>query len=376
MSRASTKEPLIHITRRSTIAPWKGIVIRIAAIVVAFLLCSMLAYFLIGAKPADFLINFFQGLFGINRMSANIRLWMLAKDTAILLLIALALTPAFRMKFWNIGAEGQVLISALAAAAVTYYFGDKLAKSEWLLLLLMLAASITAGIIWAVIPAIFKALWNSNETLFTLMMNYVATYFVAFCLVKWTPDSSSVLGILDHGHLPTLGNDYILILIFTLITTVFMFVYLNYSKPGYEISVVGESTRTARYIGINVKKVIIRTMILTGTICGLTGFLLVAALDHSVTATSVGGLGFTAIIVAWLAKFNPFVMILTSLLLAALNQGAGQITSSFSVSTALPDVMIGIILFFVIGCEFFIRYSIHFRKKAHTSVVQEKGDES
>ena len=158
MSRASTKEPLIHITRRSTIAPWKGIVIRIAAIVVAFLLCSMLAYFLIGAKPADFLINFFQGLFGVNRMSANIRLWMLAKDTAILLLIALALTPAFRMKFWNIGAEGQVLISALAAAAVTYYFGDKLAKSEWLLLLLMLAASITAGIIWAVIPAIFKAL--------------------------------------------------------------------------------------------------------------------------------------------------------------------------------------------------------------------------
>ena len=184
---------------------------------------------------------------------------------------------------------------------------------------------------------------NSNETLFTLMMNYVATYFVAFCLVKWTPDSSSVLGILDHGHLPTLGNDYILILIFTLITTVFMFVYLNYSKPGYEISVVGESTRTARYIGINVKKVIIRTMILTGTICGLTGFLLVAALDHSVTATSVGGLGFTAIIVAWLAKFNPFVMILTSLLLAALNQGAGQITSSFSVSTALPDTAVVVI---------------------------------
>ena len=361
----TVKEPLIHITRKPAIAPWKGMLIRVGAVVIAVLLCSLLAFLLIGANPLDFLKKFFEGIFGINAMSANIRLWKLAKDTALLLLIALALTPAFRMKFWNIGAEGQVLISALAAVAVVIYLGNKIPeKQDWLLVILMLAAAIVAGVIWAVIPAIFKAIWNANETLFTLMMNYVATYFVAYCLVKWTPDGSSVLGELQKGHLPMVGNEYVLLVLITLAATVLMFIYLYYSKPGYEISVVGESQRTAKYIGINVKKVIVRTMVLSGALCGLTGFLMVAALDHSVTATSVGGRGFTAIIVAWLAKFNPFIMIVAALLLAVLNQGAGQIATKFNVSFAFPNVVIGIVLFFVIGCEFFIKYKINFRKRA------------
>ena len=367
----TVKEPFIHITKNAAMPFWKGLLIRASAVIAAFILCSLLAYFLIGANPGEFLKTFFEGNFGSNAASAKLRIWKLAKDTAILLCIALAITPAFRMRFWNIGAEGQVLISALASVAVVYYNAGRLEDGP--LHVLMFISSIAAGMIWAVIPAIFKALWNANETLFTLMMNYVATFFVAYCLVKWTPNGSSVLGELKTGHLPSFGHDYLVLILVVLVTTAFMFVYLYYSKHGYEISVVGESQRTACYIGINVKKVIIRTMALSGALCGLTGFLLVAALDHSVTTTSVGGRGFTAIIVSWLAKFNPLIMIGTALLLVFLNHGAGQLATVFRVSFAFPDVVTGIVIFFVIGCEFFIRYKVHFRRKTRTAQVADNG---
>ncbi len=360
----TVKEPLIHITKNAAMPFWKGLLIRATAVVAAFLFCSLLAALFIGANPGEFIRAFIEGNFGGGAWSlAKIRIWELIKGTAILLIISLAVTPAFRMRFWNIGAEGQVLISALASAAVVYY--GKGIKQEWLLLVLMLIAAVAAGIIWAAIPAIFKALWNANETLFTLMMNYVATLSVAYFLVIWTKDKngSSSLGELQRGHLPSFGNTYLVFTIIVLLTTAFMFVYLYYSKHGYEISVVGESQRTARYIGINVKKVIVRTMILSGAICGLTGFMLVAALDHTITVDTVGGRGFTAIIVSWLANFNPLIMIGTALLVVFLNLGAGQLATTFRVSNAFPDVVVGIVIFFVIGCEFFIRYKVHFRHK-------------
>ena len=131
---------------------------------------------------------------------------------------------------------------------------------------------------------------------------------------------------------------------------------------------VGESVRTARYVGIKVNRVIIRTMILSGALCGLAGYLIGAGLDQTITTNSVGGQGFTAIMVSWLAKFNPLVMILTSGLITLLNQGAAQISQDFNVSSAFPSVTVGIILFFIIGseffiigCEFFINYRLVFR---------------
>ena len=125
---------------------------------------------------------------------------------------------------------------------------------------------------------------------------------------------------------------------------------------------VGESVRTAQYVGINEKKVIIRTMILSGALCGLAGYLIAAGLDQTVTTESAGGQGFTGIMVAWLGKFNPLAMILTAALIQLLNQGAGQISQDFDVSAAFPSVIVGIILFFVIGSEFFINYEVHFRR--------------
>ncbi len=348
-------EPLFHIVKRDTMPIWKSLSIRVTAVVIALLLCSVLAIFMINANPIEFLATLFDGAFGSAR-----RLWKFAKDASVLLCISLAVTPAFRMRFWNIGAEGQTLIGALASVAVAYYLGGKVPNA--VLLILMLIAAVIAGAVWGGIPAVFKAKWETNETLFTLMMNYVASGLVAYFLLLWTPSGSSVLGALPVGHMPVVIHEYFLLIAAVLAITVLVYIYLQYTKHGYEISVVGESENTARYIGIRVKRVIFRTMLLSGAICGIAGFLIVSALDHSVTTTTVGGMGFTAIMVSWLAKFNPLVMIGTSAFITFLQQGAAQVTTSFNIDSAFPSMVVGIALFFIIGCEFFIGYKLKFRE--------------
>ena len=349
------REPLFHIVKRPTIPMWKSLTIRVIAILVAFLVCGILTFLLVGKNPLDMYSSMFRGSFGTSR-----KIWKLVKDMAILLCISLAVTPAFRMKFWNIGAEGQVLVGCLATTACLFYMGGTV--PDWLLIVFMLITALLAGAVWGLIPAFFKAKWNTNETLFTLMMNYVATYLVAFFLLTWTPDGSSTLGRMEEfGVLPVLGNEYLLIILVVAVLTVAMYIYLNYTKHGYEISVVGESENTARYIGISVPKIIIRTMLVSGAICGLAGFLIVGGLDRTITTESAGGQGFTAIMVSWLAKFNPIVMILTSFLLIFLDQGAAQVAQDFNMSDAFPSIITGIILFFIIGCEFFINYQVVFR---------------
>ena len=350
------REPFLRIIKREAMPVWQAMLIRVIAVAAGILLCAGLSVMVLdNVDFLKFIKTLFSGAIGTER-----NIWKLAKNAAVLLCISLAVTPAFRMKFWNIGAEGQTLIGCLASVAVAYYLGGKLPTP--VLLLLMLLASVAAGAIWGALPAIFKAKWNTNETLFTLMMNYVATGLVAFCLAKWCPSNGSVLGALPHGHLPVILNEYLLLILVTLVLTAIVFVYLYYTKHGYEISVVGESENTAKYIGINVGKVVIRTMIVSGAICGLAGFLIVGALDHSITTTSVGGLGFTAIMVSWLAKFNPLVMIGTSLFVTFLQQGSAEIGSA--VDPAFPNIIVGVVLFFIIGCEFFIGYKIKFREKS------------
>ena len=356
-----TREPLFHVAKRDQMPLWKSLSVRICAILVALLFCGVLCVAVLGKNPVEFYVNMVKGVFGSDR-----RIWKMMKDLAVLLCISLAVTPAFKMRFWNIGAEGQVLMSCLASVACMFYLGGRIPNG--LLLVIMFLAAIVVGAIWAVIPAIFKAIWNTNETLFTLMMNYIATSLVAYFLVVWVPSGSSALGELPNGWLPTIGGNadkygYLLLILIVALLTVAMFVYLKYSKHGYEISVVGESQKTACYIGINVKKVVIRTLIVSGMICGIAGFLIVSALDHSVTVNTVGGRGFTAIMVSWLAKFNPFVMVATSFLMIFLQQGADQVVSVFRINDTFTSIVTGIILFAIIGCEFFINYRVIFRSK-------------
>mgnify|MGYP000013428776 CR=1 FL=1 len=286
--------------------------------------------------------DLFKGAFGTARKS-----WTTWENVAILLGISLAVTPAFKMRFWNIGAEGQTLIGCLATTTCMILLGGKV--SNFLLIVISLAAALLAGAVWGFLPAFFKARWNTNETLFTLMMNYVATSIVA-CMTNIMRGQASSLGTLNKatkaGWFPVImGQRYTINIIVVIVLTFVMYAYLRFSKQGYEISVVGESENTARYAGINVRRVTVRTMLISGAICGLCGFLIVAGKDQTISTASANGRGFTAIIVAWLAKFNTFYMALISFLLVFLERGASEIASAYSLNEYAADIITGIILF-------------------------------
>lgn len=338
--------------------PWYyNFAVRAVAVVAALIVSAIVIMLLTDKNPIQVYSSMISGAFG-----SNLRVWSLFQNVAILLCISLAVTPAFKMKFWNIGAEGQVLVGGLATISVMMFCGDKLPLP--ILLIVMLAVSVLAGIIWAVLPAITKALWNTNETLFTLMMNYVAIQLVAFFLKTFVKNGSGVLTPLPEFGFPILfGQPYLLNIVIVAVITVVVYIYLKYTKQGYEISVVGESENTARYIGINVKKVIVRTLIVSGALCGIAGLLLVAGTNHTISTTTAGGRGFTAIMVSWLAKFNPVYMIFTSFLIVFLEKGAMQVSTDFRIPNAISDIVTGIILFFIIGCEFFLQYKIVVSKK-------------
>ena len=355
------KQSLFHIAKRDALPWYKSFAIRGCAIVLALIVCAVVTMLMTGENPVSIYATIFKGAFGSARKT-----WVTFQNLAVLLGISLAVTPAFKMRFWNIGAEGQVLIGCLATAACMICLGDKLPNA--VLILVSLIAALAAGGLWGFLPAFFKAKWNTNETLFTLMMNYIATQLAAFFIIVWeVPKGAGTIGIINQnteaGWLPVVGGQkYLLVILVVAILTVFMYIYLNYSKHGYEIAVVGESQRTASYAGIKVERVIIRTMVLSGAVCGLMGLLLTAGTDHTLTTTIVGGRGFTAVMVSWMAKFNPIIMVFTSLLLVVLGRGASEISSTFGLNQSFSDILTGIILFFIIGSEFFITYQVSLRK--------------
>ena len=368
MNKANTEknthvhEPLVQVAKRDEMVWYKSWAVRAVAIILALVLCGLVIVLLTGYNPIQVYVSMFEGSFGSSRKFMN-----LLQKLSMLLCISLAVTPAFKMKFWNTGAEGQTLIGGLATAACMIYFGESL--PSYIALPITALVSILVGMIWGIIPAYFKARFETNETLFTLMMNYVAMQLVSFCIVLWeNPKDSNNVGVINRatqgGWLPEIfGQKYLLNIIIVAVLTAIMYIYLRYSKHGYEISVVGESQNTARYIGINVKKVILRTMAISGALCGVAGFLLVSGTDHTINTTIVGGMGFTAIMVSWLAKFNPIMIILASFLIVFLERGAGEIATAFNLNESLSDILTGIILFFIIGSEFFVNYKLNFRNK-------------
>lgn len=368
MSKEMTmREPFLRIAKRDGVKKSTRLLTVAVAILAALVVDAVFIFLVTGLNPFSVYGVMFQGTFG-NAMRFS---WAI-RDIAGLLLVGIALAPVFKMKFWNIGAEGQILMGGLMTALVMVYVGDKVPTV--VLFLIMFITSILAGALWAFLPGFFKAHWKTNETLFTLMMNYVATSIVA-CATNILRGQASSLGKLNMktkiGWFPELfGERYNINILVVLLLTFAMYFYLKYTKQGYEISVVGESENTARYAGINVKKVVIRTVVLSGAICGLCGFLLVCGRDQTISVSTAGGRGFTAIIVAWLAKFNTFTMVLISFLLIFLEMGAGEISSAFGLNDYVADIISGIILFFILGSEFFANYKLIFRSKKAKEVQE------
>ena len=353
------REPLFHVVKRDDMPAWQAWLIRVATIVIAFIIVGFLSMAVTGESFGTAYDIMFSGVFGRLFEGHTTMLWKYLQEIAILLALALALTPAFKMKFWNCGAEGQALMGGLASIICMIELGDKLPYPA--LIAVIAISSIVAGAIWGVIPAIFKALFNTNETLFTLMMNYIATQIIAY-YVYIKGGGSNVINPVAYGNFPIVGNnEYFVNIVIVAAMTVVMFIYLKYSKQGYEISVVGESQNTARYIGINVKKVIIRTMIISGALCGITGMLLVAGKDHSININSVGGQGFTAILMSWLGQFNPFIMVIMTAIVIFLRIGVAKVADTSLLNSSFSEIIVGIVILMLVGCEFFIHYSIKFR---------------
>lgn len=367
------REPFVRMVKRDTMPAWRQALVYALAVVLALVACSITIVLFTGLNPIDVYATMWESTFGAPGVAWKNRLitiWTTVRDTMILLCVALALAPAFRMRFWNIGGEGQILVGGLATAFVMRQFGDMI--PSWALYAGMVSASLLAGLVWGLLPAVFKAYWNTNETLFTLMMNYIAIQIVSAFSILWEAKAGSgSIGVINKttkaGHMTTAWlsdifgtKNYIIDVIIVLALTVFVFIYMRYTKHGYELTVVGESSNTARYAGINVRRVILRTMMLSGALCGLAGFILVSGSSHTISTTTSGGRGFTAIIVAWLAKFNPAMMVVISFFLVFMDYGAKGVATSCGLNKAFSDIITGIILFFIIGCEFFINYRLFF----------------
>lgn len=360
------KKPFIHISRRSDVSKKTTIIVKVVTILSALLMCGLVSTIVAPGSFLDFYIYIYEGtLFSFNTLLATI--W----NAGLLLLIAAAITPAFKMKFWNIGAEGQFIMGALMSTTIVFAVGD---LTNWLTVLLALIFGTLGGGIYALLVGLLKVKLNTNETLLTLMFNYIALYLLAF--LKKT-DYYRQLGVgafIDFRALPknswiaTLGSGIFTIdisIFFAIGLVIFMFFYINYTKQGYEINVIGDSLNTAKYAGMNVKWIVLRTVFMSGALVGLAGALQVTgtASNHMLSTGITGGVGWTGIIIAWLARLNPIGILIASLLMGLLENGSSVAESSMGISSSSAAVIQGLILFTVLAMDFFIRYKVIFRKK-------------
>ncbi len=350
-----------HVVKRDSCPWWKQLLFYLLAVAVALAIggCLLLA---LGVSPLEYYYRMFtMGMVGNKIAYKTFENYL--NVFVPLAITASALSLAFKMRFWNIGGEGQFIVGSVAAAAVAFKAGPVLGSGA-ALVLMCLAAMACAGL-YGVLAAALKVKFGTNETLLTLMLNYIAIGIEAYLQNgPWKDPSGTgfpIIAMFDQkARLPKVGGVHIGWII-VLALTGGMFIYMKYSKHGYEISVVGESQRTARYAGMNVGKIIMRTMFLSGAIAGLMGFLVVSGADYTLNNGTSGGVGFTAIIVAWLAHLNPFAMVLIAGLLAVLTKGSNTIQTNFKIPASAADVLSAIILFFMLGCEFFINYRMIFR---------------
>lgn len=355
----------LHISRRLNVPTWQKIAFKAGSILLAFLLCGLLC--MVFSEDNAF-GGFFESLFKGSFASSKQFVFFL-EEFALLVGLSVALLPAYKMRFWNLGADGQALLGGFAAAVVSKFVGPHV--PGFVCIILMIVAAIVFGGLWSLIPAIFRAKWGTNETLFTLMLNYIAYGVVTFFIRYWDPSHGLMEG-LTHGMFPLIfGQRYIINIIVVAVLFVSMIIYISKSKHGYELSVVGENVRTAKYIGINDKKVILRTAILSGAICGIVG-LLIVGYCNSVSPNLTEGRGFTAVLIVWLSHFNPGEIGVAALLVALLSKGSSRAQTFYNLGSSFPAVCTGVFFLTILAFEFFLNYKIVLSKDVEDNVGKEK----
>lgn len=366
------KEPLFHIVKRDNASPAQQILAYVAAVAAALIIGALLLLSL-GVNPLEFYSRIITlGIPG-NRFPARI-VENFIKLFVPLLITSMALALAFKMRFWNIGGEGQFIIGALCSSVAALKLGGVLPQP--LVILVMALAGFLGGGLYGVFVAALKVRWNTNETLLTLMMNYIALYLLQFFgetagewnffldpnsprpkFIKFPENAKMIEFEIGSFHLN-------LSLIIAIAICALIFVYLKYTKQGYEIAVVGDSPNTARYAGMKVGKIVIRTIFLSAALIGLAGAFHVSSAGTLSTSVT-NGVGWTGIVVAWLAKLNTVGIVVTSLLITVLQFGCQNASTTYAAIDAnFADLIQGIILFAVLAADFFTRFKLVRRAKS------------
>ena len=352
------KEPLFRVVKRESSSPVRQALAYVAAVVIALLIGAAL----LSSMDVDPL-TFYQKMVTMG-IPGNKFPWRIVENFVKLfvplLITSLALSLAFRMRFWNIGGEGQFIMGAICAAAAAHKLGPVLPQP--LVVLVMALCGILGGGLYGLIVALLKVRYNTNETLLTLMLNYIALYLLQFLgetKAGWNffldPDSArpKFAGFPDNADMITfpLGP-----------------FNLNLSKHGYEIAVVGDSPNTARYAGMKVGRIVVRTIFLSAALIGLAGAFYVSSAGTLSTSVT-NDVGWTGIVVAWLAKLNTVGIVITALLITVLQFGCQAASTTYSsIDANFADLIQGIILFAVLAADFFTRFRLARRAAAPKEV--------
>ncbi len=347
---------MFRIIKKPELSPFRAAVAQILAII-ASLFAVALVVWALGYSPVEFYQKLIEGTFG----TASRRIFVVQKAIPLCIL-SLGTLVAFKMKFWNIGAEGQMCMGAFGAAYVGFMFYNLPAE---ILLPLMAAAGLICGAIWALIPALLKVRFGTNETLVTLMLNYVALGWITYLQYgPWRYDGRTpkIANFEENAVLPKVFDVHIGWII-ALVLVVALYILISRTKFGYEISVLGESPATAKYAGINVKRTIVIAIMISGALCGLAGMIQASAIEKTLNDQITGGLGFTAVITTYLARLSPPAVVLTSLLYAILLVGGNFLATEMGIPVTLVYALQAVIIFFVLASEFFLNYKIALRAK-------------
>lgn len=362
----------IHIVKRDSCPLWQKACLYLGAVLLAMGVGAVILL-AIGVDPMEYYREMItMGTIG-NRIAYKTYMNYL-NDFVPLVLTAVALSLAFKMRFWNIGGEGQFIMGALATAFVAIKWGGQLPLAVTLILM-CLAAMLAAGL-YGLLVAALKVKFGTNETLLTLMLNYVALYVLVYLLetkAAWNlfleptanrPVPKSFGSVVSFPMLPVDGKfELNICVLLAFLVGILIFVYLKYTKQGYEINVVGDSAGTARYSGMKVNRIMLRTVFLSACLIGLAAAFKVGTAG-TLSTSITNDVGWTGIIVAWLAQLNTAAIFVVSALICVLHKGSVEAAASFSqVDSSFANMLQGVILFLILAADFFIRFRIVIAKK-------------